>query len=74
LTDFGVICPTRRFVELARQIASSGSVIVIARSPCDEAIQLFLLLYQSWIASRSLSSGVHPRDPLALTRDDGINP
>jgi hypothetical protein len=35
-------------------------------STCDEAIQLASLL---WIASRSLSSGAHSRDPLA--RNDG---
>jgi hypothetical protein len=34
---------------------------VIARSASDEAIQLTL---QLWIASWSLSSGAHSRDPL----------
>ena len=38
---------------------------VIARSASDEAIQLFVSPSQSWIASRSLSSGAHSRDPLA---------
>jgi hypothetical protein len=37
------------------------------RSTCDEAIHPSA--YQSWIASRSLSSGAHSRDPLA--RNDG---
>jgi hypothetical protein len=40
---------------------------VIARSVSDEAIQPFLRL---WIASRSLSSGAHSRDPLA--RNGGL--
>jgi hypothetical protein len=39
----------------------------MARSCCDEAIQLHP--QQSWIASRSLSSGAHSRDPVA--RKDG---
>jgi hypothetical protein len=42
---------------------------VIARSSCDEAIQFFF--FGSWIASRSLSSGAHSRDPLA--RNDGVD-
>jgi hypothetical protein len=42
--------------------------VVIARSPCDEAIHFFFVR-QEWIASRSLSSGAHSRDPLA--RNDG---
>jgi hypothetical protein len=37
--------------------------IVIARSVSDEAIHPFFLA--KWIASRSLSSGAHSRDPLA---------
>jgi hypothetical protein len=35
----------------------------------DEAIQLLNFRKESWIASRSLSSGAHSRDPLA--RNDG---
>jgi hypothetical protein len=31
----------------------------------DEAIQLSLLPQESWIASRSLSSSAHSRDPVA---------
>jgi hypothetical protein len=31
----------------------------------DEAIHSSILLRQPWIASRSLSSGAHSRDPLA---------
>jgi len=42
--------------------------IVIARSVSDEAIQLSTRR-DPWIASRSLSSGAHSRDPLA--RNDG---
>jgi hypothetical protein len=42
---------------------------VIARSPCDEAIQHFFRR-GNWIASRSLSSGGHSPDPLARN-DDG---
>jgi hypothetical protein len=42
---------------------------VIARSVSDEAIQSFFAAL--WIASRSLSSGAHSRDPLA--RNDGKN-
>src|SRR6266700_5873143 len=37
--------------------------IVIARSECDEAIHSSFVAL--WIASRSLSSGAHSRDPLA---------
>jgi NitT/TauT family transport system substrate-binding protein len=37
--------------------------LVIARSEADEAIQYVVSLF--WIASRSLSSGAHSRDPLA---------
>ena len=40
---------------------------VIARSVSDEAIHSFFVA--GWIASRSLSSGAHSRDPLA--RNDG---
>ena len=40
-------------------------------STCDEAIQLSLSQRRSWIASRSLSSGAHSRDPLA--RNDGVS-
>jgi len=38
--------------------------IVIARSETDEAIQLSQRI-TFWIASWSLSSGAHSRDPLA---------
>jgi hypothetical protein len=49
---------------------SDGSIfLVIARSGSDEAIQLSASARQSWIASRSLSSGARSRDPLA--RNDG---
>src|SRR5438046_1262593 len=41
---------------------------VIARSACDEAIHTYFAA--RWIASRSLSSGAHSRDPLA--RNDGV--
>jgi len=43
---------------------------VIARSDSDEAIQLSCRGNGSWIASRSLSSGAHSRDPVA--RNDGV--
>jgi hypothetical protein len=42
-----------------------GALSVIARSPCDEAIQFFICGF--WIAS--LSSGAHSRDPLARNDD-----
>ena len=42
---------------------------VIARSVSDEAIHSFLCV-ATWIASRSLSSGAHSRDPVA--RNDGV--
>jgi hypothetical protein len=35
----------------------------------DEAIQQLALLSGPWIASRSLSSGAHLRDPLARNDD-----
>ncbi len=38
---------------------------VIARSACDEAIHLSTSTAVKWIASRSLSSGAHSRDPVA---------
>jgi hypothetical protein len=38
-------------------------LVVIARSASDEAIHSFFVA--RWIASRSLSSGAHSRDPLA---------
>src|ERR1700682_133405 len=46
-------------------ICPSGSfcIAVIARSEADEAIHACLA--SRWIASRSLSSGAHSRDPLA---------
>src|ERR1041384_140081 len=48
----------------ARQRSNSACLsIVIARSPCDEAISVRYAA--RWIASRSLSSGAHSRDPLA---------
>jgi len=46
-----------------------NSHTVIARSRCDEAIHLATGSAVKWIASRSLSSGAHSRDPLA--RNDG---
>ena len=42
---------------------------VIARSESDEAIHSYFAA--TWIASRSLSSGAHSRDPLA--RNNGLN-
>jgi hypothetical protein len=53
-----VICPSGSFC-----------IAVIARSEADEAIHACLA--SRWIASRSLSSGAHSRDPLA--RNDGKN-
>jgi hypothetical protein len=48
----------------------NGRVLsVIARSASDEAIHVGYFAAQ-WIASRSLSSGAHSRDPLA--RNDGM--
>jgi hypothetical protein len=44
--------------------------IVIARSEADEAIHR--AARQRWIASWSLSSGAHSRDPLA--RNDDLGP
>src|SRR5947209_2892465 len=44
------------------------SIIVIARSTCDEAIHSFILLSDG-LLQRSLSAGAHSRDPLA--RNDG---
>jgi hypothetical protein len=38
-------------------------------STCDEAIQLPVSPRERWIASRSLSSGAHSRDPLARNDD-----
>src|SRR5450759_5588074 len=38
---------------------------VIARSEATKQSRLSTSLRQSWIASRSLSSGAHSRDPLA---------
>jgi hypothetical protein len=55
--------------------ACAGEIVrvclnVIARSSCDEAIHSSLAAFAApWIASRSLSSGAHSRDPLA--RNDG---
>jgi hypothetical protein len=51
-----VICPSGIFC-----------IAVIARSEADETIHACLA--SRWIASRSLSSGAHSRDPLA--RNDG---
>src|SRR5206468_6859374 len=39
------------------------------KRPCEGGSNPAFLLRQSWIASRSLSSGAHSRDPLA--RNDG---
>jgi RimJ/RimL family protein N-acetyltransferase len=50
---------------------TSVIVAVIARSSCDEAIQFLLCGF--WIASWSLSSGAHSRDPLAHN-DGGRKP
>jgi hypothetical protein len=52
----GLICPSGSFC-----------IAVVARSEADEAIHACLA--SRWIASRSLSSGAHSRDPLA--RNDG---
>src|SRR5260370_13027113 len=41
----------------------SGLITGIARSASDEAIHVNIIL---WIASRSLSSGAHSRDPVAV--------
>jgi hypothetical protein len=50
-----------------REMAEWCLPAVIARSKSDEAIHSFTR--REWIASRSLSSGAHSRDPLA--RNDG---
>src|SRR6266568_5330524 len=50
--------------------AVSGWVVVIARSTCDEAIHSYFAA--RWIASRSLSSGAHSRDPAARNDVEGV--
>jgi hypothetical protein len=45
--------------------------IVIARSEATKQSNFFFSPRQSWIASRSLSSGAHSRDPLA--RNDELD-
>ena len=45
---------------------TTATELVIARSVGDEAIHAY---GQFWIASRSLSSGAHSRDPLARNND-----
>jgi hypothetical protein len=67
---------------ICREVGASHSVIArsapVRRSPpsgeggCDEAIHSFFALSE-WIASRSLSSGAHSRDPLARNDVDGLN-
>ena len=52
-------------------VLSAVDNIVIARSASDEAIHRSACVAR-WIASRSLSSGAHSRDPLA--RNDGEEP
>ncbi len=59
---------TRRTARRPRR-RRGQSLSVIARSSCDEAIHR-PNIKRSWIASRSLSSGAHSRDPLA--RNDGF--
>src|SRR5260221_12046993 len=54
----GDLCPARR-----------SSLHVIARSGATKQSSFLFSRRQSWIASRSLSSGAHSRDPLA--RNDG---
>jgi hypothetical protein len=51
----------------AVQTMTSAFIAVVARRVSDEAIQFSL--YGFWIASWSLSSGAHSRDPVA--RNDG---
>src|SRR5258708_22620685 len=53
------VSPSLRGALLSAEAPPSGE------GGCDEAIQLPCSRRQSWIASRSLSSGAHSRDPLA---------
>jgi hypothetical protein len=48
----------------SRECGLISCLAVIAMSPCDEAIQLSISRRQSWIASRSLSSGGALRRPV----------
>jgi hypothetical protein len=67
--NFGRIAPRERGdVSCSLKIESENSINVIARSESDEAIQTCFAARR--IASRSLSSGAHSRDPLA--RNDGV--
>jgi hypothetical protein len=50
-------------------VVGSGTVAVIARSPCDEAIHPSLL--RPWIASRSLSSGSPKARPVVRNDEMG---
>ena len=69
------ITPPRAAVGLRRgcreRVSSLRCLLVIARSSCDEAIHTFFVA--AWIASRSLSSGAHSRDPLARKDVDGAH-
>src|SRR5712672_1776465 len=56
------------WMRLKRPRAGIELAFVIARSVGDEAIHL--AARKRWIASQSLSSGAHARDPLA--RNDGL--
>jgi hypothetical protein len=54
--------------------AHATSLTTCTRRHCearsDETFQLFLVF---WIASRSLSSGAHSRDPLARNDDENLS-
>src|SRR6266496_1237116 len=51
-------------------IACDKRKAFVQGSACDEAIHFFLYA-EEWIASRSLSSGAHSRDPLARNDEPG---
>jgi hypothetical protein len=53
--------------DASRREIADAHVVVIARSAATKQSSPWL---QLWIASRSLSSGAHSRDPLA--RNDGF--
>jgi hypothetical protein len=55
----------------SRRGNAKSYLAVIAWSESDEAFHLSFSRRKSWVASRSLSSGAHSRDPLA--GNDGIN-
>jgi hypothetical protein len=67
-TDFGVLKPAMR----SRVKLMISDDVAFLPGYSDEAIQS--LLGRLWIASRSLSSGAHPRDPLARNDEQGITP